>query len=250
MKKLIILSLICIVPIAPLVLAQDATPAQHRNKPGAQARADLLMQAGGLIREPISGPTFLFLNAQTRVTPDAITAVQKELETVLRFAFSVETRKTSTAPLEDAATAVKDTTRTAAVIVICDTPTLPPVLIAPESRWGIVNVAALVTDKPSNDVLETRTRKELWRTFAYLMGAANSTFEHCLMKTVTSLSDLDAFKETVVSPEPLSKVMIHAQKIGIRPLRTVTYKKACEEGWAPAPTNDIQKAIWNGAKKL
>ena len=23
-----------------------------------------------------------------------------------------------------------------------------------------------------------------------------------------------------------------------------TYRKACREGWAPAPTNDVQKAIW------
>ena len=24
-----------------------------------------------------------------------------------------------------------------------------------------------------------------------------------------------------------------------------TYKKACQEGWVSAPTNDIQKAIWD-----
>ena len=23
-----------------------------------------------------------------------------------------------------------------------------------------------------------------------------------------------------------------------------TYRKACQEGWALAPTNDVQKAIW------
>ena len=27
-----------------------------------------------------------------------------------------------------------------------------------------------------------------------------------------------------------------------------TYKSACEQGWAPAPTNDVQKAIWERAK--
>ena len=101
----------------------------------------------------------------------------------------------------------------------------------------------------ASGILSVRTRKELWRAFAYLMGAANSTFEHCLMKTVTNLSDLDALKETVVSPEPLGKVMAHAQKLGMKTLRTATYKKASEEGWAPAPTNDIQKAIWDEAKK-
>ena len=24
-----------------------------------------------------------------------------------------------------------------------------------------------------------------------------------------------------------------------------TYRQACQEGWAPAPKNDEQKAIWN-----
>jgi len=245
MKRLVTLSLTL---IAPMVFAQDTAPAQPA-RPDAQARANLLAQAGGLVREPVSGPAFLFLNMQTRVAPDAIAAVQKELEPVLRFAFTVETRKATSKPLEDAAAAVKDATRVAAAIIVCDTPVLPAMLVAPEARWAIVNVAALAADKPASDILSVRTRKELWRAFAYLMGAANSTFEHCLMKTVTNLSDLDALKETVVSPEPLGKVMAHAQRLGMKTLRAATYKKACEEGWAPAPTNDIQKAIWNEAKK-
>ncbi|MCL1920146.1 MAG: hypothetical protein FWG50_03565 [Kiritimatiellaeota bacterium] len=245
MKKLIPFTLMF---TASLAFAQDAAPAQPA-KPDAQARANLLAQAGGLVREPASGPAFLFLNMQTRVAPDAIAIVQQELEKVLRFAFTTETKKATSKPLDDAAAAVKDAARVAAAIVICDAPALPPVLIAPESRWAIVNVAALAADKPKGDALAIRTRKELWRTFTYLMGAANSSFEHCLMKTVTSLSDLDALKETVVSPEPFGQVMLHAQKLGMKSLRTSTYKKACEEGWAPAPTNDIQKAIWDAAKK-
>ena len=27
-----------------------------------------------------------------------------------------------------------------------------------------------------------------------------------------------------------------------------TYLKACEEGWAPTPTNEYQKAIWEQVK--
>ena len=29
------------------------------------------------------------------------------------------------------------------------------------------------------------------------------------------------------------------------PGKRSVYRKACEEGWAPAPTNDVQKAIWD-----
>ena len=34
----------------------------------------------------------------------------------------------------------------------------------------------------------------------------------------------------------------------IAPVRRTTYKTACEEGWAPPPTNDFQRAIWDAAK--
>ena len=32
---------------------------------------------------------------------------------------------------------------------------------------------------------------------------------------------------------------------GVTPLRKTIYRKACQEGWAPAPTNEYQKAIWD-----
>jgi hypothetical protein len=36
--------------------------------------------------------------------------------------------------------------------------------------------------------------------------------------------------------------------MGIKPARMTTYRKACEEGWAPMPTNSVQKAIWDEVK--
>jgi hypothetical protein len=37
----------------------------------------------------------------------------------------------------------------------------------------------------------------------------------------------------------------HLKAIGITKKVVKTYLDACEEGWAPAPTNDVQKAIWD-----
>ena len=36
----------------------------------------------------------------------------------------------------------------------------------------------------------------------------------------------------------------YMKPLGVLPAQRATYLKACEEGWAPAPTNDVQKAIW------
>ena len=34
-------------------------------------------------------------------------------------------------------------------------------------------------------------------------------------------------------------------RAGVTPWKVTTYKRACEEGWAPAPTNEYQQAIWD-----
>ena len=36
----------------------------------------------------------------------------------------------------------------------------------------------------------------------------------------------------------------------MKPYRLTTYRKACEEGWANPPTNDVQKAIWDKVHAL
>jgi hypothetical protein len=89
----------------------------------------------------------------------------------------------------------------------------------------------------------------MWRAFGYVMGAANSNFEHCLLKPVFATADLDALTPKSLSPEPFAKIMTQAQKMGIKPARMTSYRKAVEEGWAPAPTNDFQRAIWQELKK-
>ena len=60
----------------------------------------------------------------------------------------------------------------------------------------------------------------------------------------------DVAKAAGVSCSTVSAVLGNrAEKLGIKPARMTTYRKAVEEGWAPAPTNDFQKAIWEEAKK-
>ena len=80
------------------------------------------------------------------------------------------------------------------------------------------------------------------------MGAANSMQQPCLMRQINTLRELDRTRNTLPSPQPVNHMMEVAYKHNIAKIRMVTYKRACEEGWAPAPTNDIQKAIWERAK--
>ena len=45
--------------------------------------------------------------------------------------------------------------------------------------------------------------------------------------------------------EPFNMMINNVRKLGVAVRRRVSYHKACEERWAPAPTNDIQRAIWD-----
>jgi hypothetical protein len=243
-------------PLGPPAVT-DLTPraktmpaAGNQNQPrviSPAARSNMLAKTGGLIHSPAEGPALLFLNAQTRVAAAALDEPIEQLGKMLRLS-ATRRDAPADAPVTAALDALKDK-GTAAVVVLADSEGYPSLLVAPESRWALVNVAALAGAGVSAETLAERTRKEVWRAFGYLMGAAHSNFEACLMKPVLSPEDLDALKGRSLSPEPFNKIMTHAQKLGMKPQRMTTYRKAVEEGWAPAPTNDFQKAIWAELKK-
>jgi hypothetical protein len=120
----------------------------------------------------------------------------------------------------------------------------PGLLVAPEERWAVVNVAALTTDKAPADVLGRRLQRELWRATCYVMGSANSTFPHCAMKPVFRPSDLDSLA-LMACPEAYMRMQSTWEKAGMHPVRMAPYRRAVEEGWAPQPTNDIQRTVWD-----
>ena len=105
-------------------------------------------------------------------------------------------------------------------------------------------------DKPSAELLKLRLHKEFWRTFAYLMGAANAQQQPCLMRPITSVADLDSHKVAVLSPGPMGNVAASMSMMGFARTEYATFRRACEEGWAPAPTNDVQKAIWDKVHEM
>ena len=139
---------------------------------------------------------------------------------------------------------------TGAMIAVIDDPAQPTILVAPEDGWATLNVAKLKSDKPSAELLKLRLHKEFWRTFAYLMGAANAQQQPCLMRPITSVADLDSHKVAVLSPGPMGNVAASMSMMGFARTEYATFRRACEEGWAPAPTNDVQKAIWDKVHEM
>lgn len=237
MKKLMfVVTALC----AGLVLA-DAAPATSAKPQGKRpkltmaerrARRDARIAAeGGLIQRPIEGKVIRVMTKTDKVSVAQLEETTKEITGLLGFA------------VECVDGSAQSNQRTGCLIVLNEQEKGPTLLIAPEDPWASINVKNLMADNPSADLLKTRVKKELWRAFGYAMGAANSNMQPCLMRPIYGLRDLDAEKVAILCPEPLSGITMSANRLNIAQSRMCTYKHACEEGWAPAPTNDVQKAV-------
>ena len=128
-------------------------------------------------------------------------------------------------------------------LFVVDDARLPSVLAAPDDRWALVNVAKLRSDK--QPFFKARVQKELSRAFAILCGAFATTFPQALPGAVAKVEDLDAFVDPSLPMDVLSRLPAYAKAFGVTPAVITTYRNACLQGWAPPPTNDYQKAIWD-----
>ena len=203
-----------------------------RQKMLAEQKERIYRASGGEIMKPSKGYVAVVVKAKAiaaAVSP-AVRALAKQTGLDIR--------------LVDDEGAAKDAGIT---VTFVDDPSKPPMLAAPEAGWSEVNVAALGTDLSTGSAkekfLDSRIRKMFLRAVAYAAGAGGSSFPENLLDIVT-VRDLD-HREEFIPVDALDSAMNHMNKRGIVPGRPTTYRKAVYEGWAPAPTNDIQKAIWD-----
>ena len=130
-----------------------------------------------------------------------------------------------------------------ASIFVIDDAKQPVLLVAPENRWAMMNVASLKSDKPA--FCEARVKKELVRAFALLCGGANSQYPNALTGGLASTGDLDKFVDNRLPVDVMSRFVPYLNAWGITPQRITTYLSACVHGVATPPTNKYQKAIWD-----
>ncbi len=188
---------------------------------------------GGYLYQPQQTKVISIINDQKLVDAAFLAKVAEEMRTLMRVPVSVGATK-------DVAVTLK----------VCECDKLGPLVILPESATACVSVKKLSSDAPSKEVLESRVNKELWRGLIYALGGGNTFVPLCVMKQVSSLAELDAIPTRVACPDAFDRAMIGASHLGIKPERRVSYRQACREGWAPAPTNDVQKAIWDQLHQL
>ena len=129
-------------------------------------------------------------------------------------------------------------------VFIVDDKDLPPSLIAVEAQWAILNIGALAAGGANDELVRIRAKNEFSRVMTILCGGFCSQYPAPLMNFVVGISDLD---RCLADPpgDMTARMKGYLDRHGIKPEQKVFYRKACQEGWAPAPTNGYQRAIWN-----
>ena len=244
MKKLL---LAMAVGLSFVALADTVDP-ERRAKMMAK-RAARLAAAGGLVVKQASGNYARIVSMQSTVPLDYIKEVVRQFNTGLNINIEVTEGTPAATPFESVRK-VMGMPKTGVALVIVEGSGLPTILSAMEDGWAILDIDKLDDDMPPKDVYDLRVRKEINRAFAQAFGAGLSMNKPCVMEPAYALPDLDAIKFPVISPEAMNKMMDACYKRKIEPLKMATYRDACRQGWAPPPTNDVQKAIWDKVHEL
>jgi len=207
-----------------------------------RAQREMKHFGGFIIKEGSGSGRVAYVNATKRVDAKWLADELAEIEDLLGITLAVVPSDAKVTVANAGKELLRSKSEMAVFLVEDDA--LPVMLVAPESDWAILNVAALAKDGPDDKKFRERLAKEIWRVFGNLCGAADSEMG-CVLSPVNTIEDLDALPTKYICPEPMNPIRNHLRHSGVKPYRRATYKEACREGWAPQPTNEFQKAIWD-----
>ena len=222
--------LVCVISAACALGSFADAPARAPVKKGGKAA-----NSGGLVLAPITGKRICVLNEQKIVSESTVRDVCKRITEITWVPLEVSDKPIEGSPV---------------TITLIDSETEPRMLVAPEDGWSKLNLRKLLGDSPSESVTSTRLKKEMWRVFSYTMGAGNPIMQPALLRVVKSNAELDKHKQVEPYPDALTPIQTGANSWGLDRARIVTYRRACQEGWAHMPTNDIQRAVWEDVHAL
>lgn len=137
----------------------------------------------------------------------------------------------------------RENPRTGCVLAFADgDPDGEMVSVRAKGVAAVVNMARLASDGPNDGVLASRMRKAAWSAVGVLLG------QPVFAAGMESLKELDAVEAEEPKFEEALQLTRLAVKRGMTPRGRFSYRAACMQGWAPAPTSDVQRVMWERAK--
>lgn len=236
MNRLFAVAFILLATVVAYDAVAQASPVRRRSRPAKPS--------GGLVFSKATGKRICILNAQNIVPPGKLREAALKVTLNLHAPIDVVNAKGSDKMEEQAAELQKDPGVGAWVAFIEDD-RAEPIAFYPDTGRCYVNVKALTRDSADKDLVNERAAKQLWRSLGYVLGAGDAIGGYTVLQRATSLERLDAITAKDPSPEQHNRMVDSLDKLGIKMLKIGTYRTACQQGWAPAPTNDVQKAIWD-----
>lgn len=223
------------------MMAADAKLANGPTLSKEEFKEMIYRKTGGKIKQPnVQKGVLVYVNAQTKVPVEWIQANADEFAENVQIEIRVEEGQFELPNPQVAGDAS---------LFIVDDEKLPSLLVAPEQKWAMVNVAPLTSGRGAKEAfLKARVQKELTRGFCMLAGATASNYPNSITGCITKPEQLDRFVNTQLPVDIPERFKEYLKGYGIVPYNLVTYKTACQEGWAPEPTNEVQQVIWEKIK--
>lgn len=240
-----ILALAAMATLTAVSAADVKKDVKDMTKEERRARRNQMIQQryGGFIKDrSTQRGAFLFVNAQKTVAEGLFAEEVEKIGGLM----CIETRlvpTTESVSVANGADVMKKLGGQAAVFLVANDD-LPPMLMAPEGNWAIVNVTALLKGAADESKIKKRMACELWRSFAFLTQGYSADVRS-VMQEVKDVKEFDDFVGTQFGPDAMMSIPRHLKAIGIYPYEVTTYRALCGAGKAPSPTNEFQKAIWD-----
>ena len=229
------------------VAAEDSTT-NTLTKASSGKEPSVLQRVGGFVIDYSAAKgKYSFIDCQKHLDTKMIKGLSVKLKDDYAWNFEFITHPTVITSTREAI-ALKERYGATAATIITDSDALPLMTVAPEANVAVVNVHELAADCAKPILIENRLVRETLRAFVFSLGVGYTTFDVGLTQPIASAADLDRFSSNLVSPDSANSALQNGAKIGFKPYRRTTYKRACKEGWAPAPTNEFQKAVWEKVK--
>jgi hypothetical protein len=242
MKKVIAVIAIALVPVMSMGAGSPPSSGARNITPvPPEKMAEWTARTGGMIEQIPNGKSVLVVDARNDKTLELAPLV-KMVQVMLHLPFelkSVESRAVS--DTYAAAAAFKDE-KHPAVMLVFDTEGTPPLSIYPENAVGCLNVHELA--KGDAMAVKQRLLREFWRLTGFTLGGYAQGGMGGVMLPVFSVADLDEVRGSSLNPLQFNGILNAAIKLDLRSDKPVPYSAACKMGWAPPPTNDVQRAIY------
>jgi len=244
MKKLVVLVAAGCMALAA-VAAPDAKP--RRMRPDAHSRP-----SGGMVEKSYNGNILRVLDAQSVVPHEKVAGMVRRMRwaTLLPFETVCGKANGGIRELSDVAKSLLSEKKVGAAVVIVDDASQAFRIYSEESNWAILNVAFLREDRPDDVKFMSRFEKMVWRALARSLQVGSVTHMPSVLQPFSTLAELDANSTMRPSPEGFNAFIDNGNAYGIRTITIASYRDACHKGWAPAPTNDVQRAIWEEVHAL